>query len=162
MKKALYILIAVIVVAQFIRPAKIQEPVDPTTDLIALTKPSTEVEHILRVACYDCHSGQPRYPWYSHITPVNWWMDHHIEEGREHFDATAWGKVENWSRDHQAKDAVEMMDQKEMPLEPYTWQHADAKLTDAQYQMMSDWFQGLRDGSWDVEKARRKAEKEAK
>ncbi len=157
MKKLLFLLVVLILLAQFVRPARIAEPVDPTADLIALTHPQAEVEQILRTACYDCHSGQPRYPWYARITPVNWWMDNHIKEGREHFDASTWGKVENWSRDHQAKEAVEMMDQKEMPLDSYTWQHPDAKLTDAQYQLMSDWFGHLRDGSWEIEKARRRS-----
>ncbi|MBS1937914.1 MAG: heme-binding domain-containing protein [Bacteroidetes bacterium] len=157
MKKPLYILAAIIVVAQFIRPSKIAEPVDPAADLIAVAKPGEEIAGMLRTSCYDCHSGQPRYPWYFNITPVNWWMNHHIEEGREHFDATTWGKVENWSRDHQAKESMEMMEEKEMPLESYLWQHKDAKLSDAQYKQLYDWFQTLRDGSWDVEKARRKA-----
>lgn len=157
MKKALYILVGLFILAQFFRPARVVEPVDPAADLIALTHPSAEVEHLLQVACYDCHSGQPRYPWYAYITPVNWWLDRHIKEGREHFDATTWGRVENWSRDHQAKEVMEMMEKKEMPLESYTWTHADAKLDDAQRQLISDFFSSKRDGSWDVEKARRKA-----
>ncbi|MBS1569043.1 MAG: heme-binding domain-containing protein [Bacteroidetes bacterium] len=157
MKKYVYAIAGVIVLAQFIRPSKIAEPLDNAVDLIAVTKPSAEIADVLRTSCYDCHSGQPRYPWYASITPVNWWINQHIKEGREHFDATTWGTVENWSRDHQAKEGVEMMDQKEMPLKSYLWQHADAKLSDSQYQQLSDWFQGLRDGSWDVEKARRKA-----
>ncbi len=52
---------------------------------------------------------------------------------------------------------MEMMEKKEMPLESYTWTHADAKLDDAQRQLISDFFSSKRDGSWDVEKARRKA-----
>lgn len=162
MKKLLYILAGIFLLAQFIRPAKIAEPLDANTDLIAITKPSAEIAGMLRTSCYDCHSGQPRYPWYANITPVNWWLDHHIKEGREHFDATSWGKVENWSRDHQAKEAMEMMDEKEMPLQSYLWQHKDAKLNDVQYQQLYDWFETLRDGSWDVEKARRKAAGETK
>ncbi|HMN06168.1 MAG TPA: heme-binding domain-containing protein [Flavobacteriales bacterium] len=160
MKKVLYILAAIIILAQFIRPARIAEPVDPDADLIALTHPSAEVEHLLRVACYDCHSGQPRYPWYANITPVNWMLARHIEEGREDFDASTWGKVENWSRDHQAKESMEMMDEKEMPLAGYMWMHADARLDDAQRQVLRNFFESLRDGSWEAEKARRKAQKE--
>jgi hypothetical protein len=38
---------------------------------------------IFRSACYDCHSNETRYPWYSHIAPVSWWMKHHINEARE-------------------------------------------------------------------------------
>ncbi len=161
-KKILYLLLGLFVAAQFFRPAKVAEPVDPSADLIALTRPSAEVEHLLRVACYDCHSGQPRYPWYANITPVNWWLAQHIREGREHFDATSWGRVENWDRDHQAKESMEMMEKKAMPLESYTWTHKDARLTDGQRQLITDFFEAQRDGSWEAEKARRKAAGEIK
>ena len=71
----------------------------PREELVAagaerpLADPPAEVERLLRVACYDCHSGQPRYPWYANITPVNWWLTSHIHEGREKFDATTWATV---------------------------------------------------------------------
>ena len=132
MKKILYILIAIIVIAQFIRPSKIAEPVDPSTDLIAVTKPDVEVEQMLRTSCYDCHSGQPRYPWYMNITPVNWWMQGHINESREHFDVSAWGRVSGEKRAHWAEEAVEMVGEEEMPLPSYTWTHGDARLTEEQ------------------------------
>lgn len=164
MKKALYILLAILIIAQFIRPSRIAEPVDPAMDMIAVTKPDSEVAQMLRTSCYDCHSGQPRYPWYFAITPVNWWMNDHIEEAREHFDATTWGSVEGYARDHQAKDGMEEMDKKEMPISEYFYlgRHAEAKLTEAQYSKLSAYFESLRDGSWDIEKARRKAAGEIK
>ena len=164
MKKAIYILIAIIVIAQFIRPSPIAESVDPTADLIAMTKPDTEVAQMLRTSCYDCHSGQPHYPWYYAITPVNWWLNDHINDGRKHFDATSWGTVENFQRDHQAKEAMEQMEKKEMPIPDYFYlgRHADAKLTEAQYKKLHDYFASLRDGTWDIEKARRKAAGEIK
>ncbi|MBK7286605.1 MAG: heme-binding domain-containing protein [Flavobacteriales bacterium] len=159
MKKILYILIAIIVIAQFIRPSRIAEPVDPATDLIAVTKPDAEVEQMLRTSCYDCHSGQPRYPWYFAITPVNWMLNEHIKDGREDFDASTWASVEGYDRDHQAKEGMEELEKKEMPIPEYFYlgRHADAKLTDAQNKKLHAYFKSLRDGSWDIEKARRKA-----
>lgn len=159
MKKILYILLAIFLIAQFIRPSRIAEPVDPATDLIAMTKPDAELEQMLRTSCYDCHSGQPRYPWYYAITPVNWWMNDHIMDARKHFDATAWGTVPGYQRDHQAKEAMEELEKKEMPIPDYFYlgRHADARLTDAQYEKLHAYFENLRDGSWDIEKARRKA-----
>ncbi len=162
MKKLFYVLLGILLLTQFFRPARIAEAVDTGADLIALTRPSAEVEHLLRVACYDCHSGQPRYPWYAYITPVNWWLADHIEDGRKHFDATTWGTVPAYQRDHQAKEVMEMMEKKEMPLDSYTWTHADARLNDGQRKMIGDFFGAMRDGSWDIEKARRIAAGEIK
>lgn len=159
MKKLLSILIAAFLIAQFIRPSKIAEPVDPATDLIALTKPDAEVAQMLRTSCYDCHSAQPHYPWYFAITPVNWWLNKHIEDGRDDFDASTWASVKDYDRDHQAKEGMEMMEKKKMPIPDYFYlgRHADAKLTEAQYGKLHAYFESLRDGSWDIEKARRKA-----
>ncbi len=161
MKKILRILLLFLLVlfigSQFIRPAPIVEAVDPRVDLVAVTNPPAEVERLLRVACYDCHSGQPRYPWYANITPVNWWLTSHIHEGREKFDATTWATVPAYERDHQAKDVMEMMEKNEMPPANYTWLHGDARLDDTQRGLLNDFFRAQRDGSWDIEKARRRA-----
>ncbi len=144
LKRILKLLILLLIVGQFIRPTRTAEPVDPAADLIAVTKPSSEVEHLLRVSCYDCHSGQPRYPWYMNITPVNWWLQGHINEAREHFDASAWGAVTPKRRAHWAEEATEMVKEKEMPLNSYTWTHADARLTDGQREQLTTFFNGLR------------------
>ena len=140
---AVLVLLGVVVIAQFVRPTRTAEPLDPAADLIAVTKPSAEVEHLLRMACYDCHSGQPRYPWYMNITPVNWWMQGHINESREHFDISAWGRVSAEKRAHWAEEAVEMIGEEEMPLPSYTWTHDDARLSDDQRLLMTNYFTGL-------------------
>jgi hypothetical protein len=159
MKNILFILLGLFILAQIFRPSRIAEPVDPANDLIAVTRPDAEVEHIIRTSCYDCHSGQPHYPWYNAITPVNWWLNDHIVDGRKHFDASTWGSVLGYDRDHQAKESMEMMEKKEMPIPEYFYlgRHADAKMTEAQYDKLYAYFKSLRDGSWDIEKARRKA-----
>ena len=137
---------ALLLVAQFIRPARTAEPMDPARDLIALTSPSAEVEQLLRTACYDCHSGQPRYPWYAALTPVNWWLQHHIDEGREHFDASSWGSYPADDRAHVADEAIEMIKKEEMPLTEYTCTHGDARLSMDQRVALTGYFSGLAGG----------------
>jgi len=132
-----------LLVAQFIRPPHTSEPFDPNADLIAVTRPSPQVEHLLRVGCYDCHSGQPRYPWYANITPVNWWLQSHINESREHFDVSAWGRISDKKRAHWAEEALEMVGEGHMPLDSYTWTHADARLSDEQRLLLTECFSGL-------------------
>ena len=75
MKRNIVIALAVLtVLIQLIRPERTAEPVDPSNDLVAVTKSSAEVEALLRVACCDRHSGQPRYPWYVNVAPFSWWL----------------------------------------------------------------------------------------
>ncbi|MBK6628535.1 MAG: heme-binding domain-containing protein [Flavobacteriales bacterium] len=146
LRRALLVLAALFGCAQFIRPTRIAEPVDPARDLIALTSPSAEVEQLLRTACYDCHSGQPHYPWYAALTPVNWWLQHHIDEGREHFDASSWGSYAADDRAHVADEAIEMIKKEEMPLTEYTWTHGDARLSMDQRVALTGYFSGLAGG----------------
>ncbi|HMQ77769.1 MAG TPA: heme-binding domain-containing protein [Flavobacteriales bacterium] len=145
--RLLLALIALFGAAQFIRPARTAEPFDPSRDLIALTTPSAEVQQLLRTACTDCHSGQPRYPWYAAITPVNWWLQQHINEGREHFDASSWGSYPADDRAHVADEAIEMIKKEEMPLTEYTWTHGDARLSMAQREALTGYFGGLMGGT---------------
>ncbi len=144
MKRWKWVAMGVLAVAQLIRPARTAEPLNASTDLIAVTRPSTQVEHLLRVACYDCHSGQPRYPWYMNITPVNWWMQHHINESRKHFDVSAWGRVTEKRRAHWAEEAMEMLSDEKMPLPSFTWIHADARLTGDERRLLIDFCGGLK------------------
>lgn len=154
LKRILTILVVLLLAAQFVRPPRTAEPIDPGSDLIAVTKPSAGVEHLLRVSCYDCHSGQPRYPWYANITPVNWWLQYHINEGREHFDVSAWGSVSPKKRAHWAEEAMEMLQEHEMPLDSYTWTHADARLTEAQRKQLIDHFRPYNTGEGDQREER--------
>jgi hypothetical protein len=50
-----------------------------------------EVRPILYRACYDCHSNQTQWPWYSRIAPVSWIVAHHVREGRDHLNFSEWG-----------------------------------------------------------------------
>ncbi|MCB9184601.1 MAG: heme-binding domain-containing protein [Flavobacteriales bacterium] len=143
MRRFLLFLLLAFAIAQFVRPDTTNPTRDPANDLIAVTHPSAEVTALLRAACYDCHSHETRYPWYVSITPVNWWMQHHVDEGREEFNMSEWGaRKAKWQR-HKAEESVEMVKKREMPLDSYTWGHPEARLTDAQRQALASYFSGL-------------------
>lgn len=145
MRKLLLILAAILVVAQFAQPDRSVEANAPEHDLLSVTKPSAEVQDLMRAACYDCHSDHTTYPWYSRITPINFWLQDHIDEGREEFDMSSWGRRRaKWQR-HKAEEAVELIEQEEMPLPSYTWVHGAARLNTAQRKVLANYFNGLRD-----------------
>ena len=109
-----------------------------------VTAASSSVADLLHVACYDCHSHTTTYPWYSYITPVNFWLQQHVNEGREELNLSEWGAhKEKWQR-HKAKEAVEMLEAGEMPLPSYTIAHGDADLSPEQRAELVAYFQELR------------------
>jgi hypothetical protein len=78
------IVAAILIAIQFV-------PVDrrnfPATDGPPAPVP---VKTALRSACYDCHSNQTRWPWYSAVAPVSWWAAHEVNEGRRRLNFSAW------------------------------------------------------------------------
>ncbi|MCU0319968.1 MAG: heme-binding domain-containing protein [Flavobacteriales bacterium] len=77
-------------------------------------------------------------------TPVNWWVQHHVDEGRAEGNFSNWGELPEKKRKHFAEEAVEFIEAGEMPLPSYTWMHGEAKLNAAQKQALSAFFAGLR------------------
>lgn len=95
--------------------------------------PDTETRDIAVAACYDCHSNETVWPWYSNIAPVSWLIAHDVEEGRQHLNFSEW---EN--SPYAVNEVNEMVSSGEMPPFYYAMMHSGAQLTDAQRQMLMD------------------------
>ena len=132
--------IVIFIVIQVFQINKTINPVNEQTDFIAVTQTNPEVATILKNACYDCHSNQPTYPWYTSVAPVSWWIKNHINEGSKHLNFSIWQTYTVKRKDHKLEECVEMIEEGEMPINSYTWMHPEAKLTDAQKQLLIDWF----------------------
>jgi hypothetical protein len=138
-KKWKLILLAAIVLfvaLQFFSAVPGNPPV--RNDFIAATTPPASVTASLRAACYDCHSHETKWPWYSRVAPVSWLIASDVNEGREHLNFSDWPT----EPDRVAKklDRInEVLDYREMPPKKYTLIHADARLTEAQHKELMDW-----------------------
>lgn len=112
-------------------------------DFIVSEKPPKEVEVLLRKICYDCHSNQINYPWYSKIAPVSWWIKDHINVGREHFNFSEWGNYPQGKKAHKAEECWEEVEEGEMPLQSYTFIHRDATLSDTDKALLINYFKQI-------------------
>ncbi len=144
-KKIILALIVIFVIMQFFRIDKSTPEIDASKDFITITNPSAEVKEILTNTCYDCHSFETKYPWYSNVAPVSWWTKKHVNEGREELNFSVWGEYSAKKADHKLEECVEEVEEGEMPLESYTITHGDAKLTNEQKELLEVFFNGLRD-----------------
>lgn len=143
LKKTALIIAIILLAIQSLRIDKTNTPIDTTKDFISLNIPSSQVANTLKIACYDCHSNQATYPWYTNIAPVSWWIKHHINEGREHLNFSEWGTYSVKRKNHKLEECVEMVEENEMPMASYTWMHKDAKLSDAQKLELVTFFKSL-------------------
>lgn len=143
-KKILWLLLLVFVIAQFFGPEKNQGDLVSIDAFLAETNPPEDVKKILESTCYDCHSDVTRYPWYNNITPVNYWLADHIDHGKKHFNLSNWEGNSLKKKDHKFEELIEMVEKKEMPLPSYTWTHTEAKLSDSQIKAVIAWANQVR------------------
>jgi len=144
-KKIFWFLLAAFIVIQFFHPkpnkAKEEQP-----NFIGKTFfiPG-DVKVILGKACYDCHSNNTRYPWYSNIQPVDWWMTGHIKKGKKGMNLDEYTNKRLRYQYRKMEDLIEQVKEGEMPLNSYTWIHKDAKLTKDERDKLINWANSIMD-----------------
>ena len=126
-KRSLLVLTVGLLIIQFFQIDKTQPPSDPNNDFIHLLSPPSEIATLLQSSCYDCHSYKTKYPWYTSVAPLSWWIDHHIQEGREHLNFSEWGTYTDKRKKHKLEECWEEMGEGIMPLNSYLWVHKEAK-----------------------------------
>ena len=136
-KAILVIALVALVVIQFIPIDKNEQGYQSVLAFEEETKPSEEVAAVLKTNCYDCHSNHTQYPWYAQIAPVSFWLDEHIEEGKEHFNVSDWSSYSDKKKDHKLEELVEEVEEDEMPLDSYTWIHGN--LSPDQKELLIAW-----------------------
>ena len=143
-KKILWLILIVLLLSQFFGPDKNEGDLVSIDAFLVETNPPEDIKLILKESCYDCHSDVTRYPWYNNITPVNYWLADHIKHGKKHFNMSNWEGNSTKRKDHKFEELIEMVENKTMPLNSYTWTHTEAKLNDEQRKAVIDWAKQVR------------------
>lgn len=142
-KKIIIVLGSVLVIIQFFRIDKVNPSYEMENDFIMVTDPPELVKNILKNSCYDCHSFETKYPWYTNVAPVSWWIKYHINEGRDELNFSEWATFELKRKNHKLEEIIEMVEEGEMPMNSYTWVHSEARLTDEQKTALINWTKSL-------------------
>ncbi len=98
-----------------------------------------EVQQILERSCYDCHSHETRWPWYSQVAPVSWLVAHDVDEGREHLNFSTWNALSEKTKSKAKQEIAEVVEKGEMPVAYYVPLHAEAKLSDEDKKKIRAW-----------------------
>ena len=134
MKNTLLIMLVLFIGIQFIQIDK----TNPTTDLSKEIQAPHEIKAILKRSCYDCHSNESKYPWYSNIAPVSWMISNHIEVARQWVNFSVW---EDYTHDEKQKKLKEIFRAAytAMPLSSYLSMHEEAHLSVQERTLIRDW-----------------------
>ncbi|GJM14803.1 MAG: cytochrome c [Thermodesulfobacteriota bacterium] len=129
------VIIIILIGIQFVPVSKTNPPV--TGEI----KAPDDVMQILRTSCYDCHSNEVVWPWYSNVAPMSWLVAYDVDEAREHLNFSEWA---SYSADDKAEDIEEIWEEVEegkMPLWYYLPLHPEARLSDADKQTLKIWVE---------------------
>ncbi len=137
-------LVIILALMQFKQIDKTNPEYNEAEDFITITQPSEEIATLIKAACYDCHSHQAKYPWYSNVAPISWMVEHHIEEGREHLNFSEWGGYDTKKANHKLEECIEEIEEGEMPMKPYVVMHSEAKMSKEQKKALMAFFQNER------------------
>jgi hypothetical protein len=143
MLKRLLIVVAIIfVIIQFVRPSRNLSANEVNSITVTHTIPSN-ISKILRRSCNDCHSNYTDYRWYFNVQPLGWWLQHHVDEGRQHLNFSEFSAYDRKKKIHKLNEIIDQVEQKEMPLSLYEAIHPAARLSDLQRAAVSAWAKEL-------------------
>ena len=139
LKWSVLVLLCLFVIAQFYRPAKTNPVMEASNALEAHVQVDPKLAAILDRSCADCHSNKTRWPWYSHVAPVSWFVIDHVDHGRSHLNFSEWGKYDRNEQRKMLAVMCEIVREGGMPLSSYTPLHPGSKLTADDIKTLCDW-----------------------
>jgi hypothetical protein len=132
-------LLAVLIIMQFFQPEPNYAPLNPEQDMLSLVSPGEDIALLVREACYDCHSNQTDYPWYSRVAPVSWYLDKHIRDGQAELNFSAYGALDKADKIGMFADFCDVLDAGTMPLRTYMMLHSNARLSEEDRELLCQW-----------------------
>jgi hypothetical protein len=124
---------------QIVRPARTNTLSNPAELLTAHMNVPDDVAAILDRSCRDCHSNDTRWPWYSHVAPVSWFVIDHVNHGRTHLNISEWGRYDRPRQAELLKNSCELARKRGMPMPSYLLMHRTARLSPADVETLCAW-----------------------
>ena len=117
----------------------------PSTDFILTYKPTERVSNVLKTSCYNCHSNNTDYPWYSYVQPVGLFLEGHIDEGKENLNLSEFGNYSGRRQKSKITSMINQIEEGKMPIPAYTLIHRDAKLSGEDKRAVTEFLELLKD-----------------
>jgi hypothetical protein len=138
-KKILSGLLVALILIQFIQPARNKNREILTVDLTGTVNVPENVQSILKTACYDCHSNNTNYPWYSRVQPFGWLLARHIRKGKAELNFSEFGLYSQRRQITKLNGIANSIKDETMPLSSYTMIHQNARLSKEDKAFLIDW-----------------------
>ncbi|MBI1342456.1 MAG: cytochrome C [Terrimonas sp.] len=145
-KKTVLLVVILLGLIQFIpKPKKNLSDSISAASIEKLYPVPDSVMHILKIACYDCHSNNTYYPWYSNVQPFAWYLNNHIADGKKELNFDEFGNYSVRQQKSKLKAIASQIEDNEMPLTSYKLIHPDARLNKEEKQLIINWAKNYLD-----------------
>ncbi|PHR48013.1 MAG: hypothetical protein COA32_05665 [Fluviicola sp.] len=99
---------------------------------------------MIEKSCFDCHSNNTDYPWYSKIQPVRYFLDNHIREGKNMLNFSEFGNYSERRKRNKIRSIISQIQEDKMPISTYTIIHREADLSNQDKKIVIDWFNSIK------------------
>lgn len=128
-----------LIIIQFIRPEKNIGNSYSNEDITHVVAFEGEIKTIIENACFDCHSNNTQYPWYSNVMPVGWILNNHVTNGKKKLNFSLFSSYNISKQINKFEEIAEEISEGKMPPADYVMMHSEAQLTDEQKQLIINW-----------------------
>jgi len=136
-------LFIVLVGIQFIPIQRNKSDIVSKDDFIRIYNPPLSVKSILETSCYNCHSNNTSYPWYSYIQPVGMFLQSHIDEGLSELNFSEFNSYSSRMKNLKLNSIVNQVKDEKMPLPSYLIIHKEAALSKSEREELTLYINSL-------------------
>ena len=140
-KRILIGFVVIIIIIQFIQPARNNTGQVVPQSFIDTFLPNDTVLNLLSNSCFDCHSNNTKYPWYTNVQPIGWLMANHINDEKKELNFNELAALSTRRRNSKFKSISQQIEQAKMPLKSYLFIHRNAALNEADKKLLINFFQ---------------------
>ncbi len=134
-----------LIVIQFFPITLNESDTVPQSDFMVENQVPATIKNRLQVSCYDCHSNNTDYPRYSKIQPAAWYLEDHIQDGKDELNFNEWAEYSDRRKNSKLRSIISQIEEDKMPLDSYTLIHKDAILSDEDKRVIIDYMTALKD-----------------
>ena len=140
-----WLALVALIVIQFFPITLNESDTVPQSDFMVENQVPATIKNRLQVSFYDCHSNNTDYPWYSKIQPAAWYLEDHIQDGKDELNFNEWAEYSDRRKNSKLRSIISQIEEDKMPLDSYTLIHKDAILSDEDKRVIIDYMTALKD-----------------
>ncbi|MGV8962616.1 MAG: heme-binding domain-containing protein [Candidatus Saccharimonadaceae bacterium] len=139
------VLLVVLVGLQFFPASSNHSTIVPSSDFVKTYEAPEQIAQMLQTSCYNCHSNNTIYPWYSKVQPVGWLLEDHIKKGKEILNLSEFGSYSGRKQQSKLTSIISQVEDDKMPLAAYTFIHCKARLSMVKKKTLLDYLRTLQE-----------------